>query len=642
WRANLSKITITLPDKSTKEADAGSTVYDIIGLIGTGLQKAAVAAEVDGVIKGLDFPITGNSNLNILTFDSEKGKSVFWHSSSHLMAQAVKRLYPDALFAIGPSIEAGFYYDIDMSKQLSPDDLADIEREMEKIVEEKLDIRGEVVSRAEAISLFQGMGEKYKVELLESLDSETVSIYKQGEFVDMCRGPHLLNTSDIKAFKLLSIAGAYWKGDEKNKMLQRIYGVAFPDKKELRKHLEFLEEVKKRDHRKLGKELDLFSTHDDAGSGLIYWHPKGGRLRNNLEDWWRQEHFKNGYEILYTPHIGRSTLWETSGHLGFYSDNMYAPMVIDENDYYVKPMNCPFHIKVYQNTMHSYRDLPLRWAELGTVYRYEKSGVLHGLLRVRGFTQDDAHIFCTPGQIDEEIREVLRFSLRMWKTLGFTDIKAYLATKPEKSVGETERWETAQESLKKAIEAENLQVVMDEGGGAFYGPKIDLKIRDAIGREWQMTTIQFDFNMPERFDMYFIGEDGQRHRPYMVHRALLGSIERFIGILIEHYGGRFPAWIAPVQVILLSVSEEQADAVKNIKKAMTEMNFRVHADLRNESVGYKIRESVSQKVPYIGVIGKNEADSGTISVRKRGEKNSVNMSLEAFYEILKNEVDNKI
>lgn len=638
----MSKITITLPDKSIKEADAGSTVYDIIGLIGKGLQKAAVAAEVDGVIKGLDFSVNKNSNLNILTFDSEKGKNVFWHSASHLMAQAVKRLYPDALFAIGPSIETGFYYDIDMSKQLSPDDLEDIEREMEKIVEEKLDVRGEVISRSEAISLFQGMGEKYKVELLQTLDSETVSIYKQGEFVDMCRGPHLLNTSDIKSFKLLSIAGAYWKGDEKNKMLQRIYGVAFPDKKDLRKHLEFLEEVKKRDHRKLGKELDLFSTHDDAGSGLIYWHPRGGRLRNNLEDWWRQEHFQNGYEILYTPHIGRSTLWETSGHLGFYSDNMYAPMVIDENDYYVKPMNCPFHIKVYQNSMHSYRDLPLRWAELGTVYRYEKSGVLHGLLRVRGFTQDDAHIFCTPKQIDEEIREVLRFSLRMWKTLGFTDIKAYLATKPEKSVGETERWETAQDSLKKAIEAENLQVEMDEGGGAFYGPKIDLKIRDAIGREWQMTTIQFDFNMPERFDMYFIGEDGQRHRPYMVHRALLGSIERFIGILIEHYGGKFPAWIAPLQVILLSVSEEQADAVKNIKKVMTAMDFRVDTDLRNESVGYKIRESVSQKVPYIGVIGKNEAETGTISVRKRGEKNSVNMSLEAFYEILKNEVDNKI
>lgn len=638
----MSKIIITLPDMSTKEADAGSTVYDITGLIGKGLQKSAIAAEVDGEMKGLDFPVVKNSKLNIFTFDSEKGKSVFWHSASHLMAQAVKRLYPDALLAIGPSIETGFYYDIDMSKQLSPDDLEVIEKEMEKIVEEKLDVTGEEISKAEAISLFQGMGEKYKVELLQALDSETVSIYKQGEFVDMCRGPHLPNTSVIKSFKLLSIAGAYWKGDEKNKMLQRIYGVAFPDKKDLRKHLEFLEEVKKRDHRKLGKELDLYSIHDDAGSGLIYWHPKGGRLRNNLEDWWRQEHFKNGYEILYTPHIGRASLWETSGHLGFYSDNMYAPMQIDGNDYYVKPMNCPFHIKVYQTSMHSYRDLPLRWAELGTVYRYEKSGVLHGLLRVRGFTQDDAHVFCTPAQIDEEIREVLRFSLRMWKTLGFTDIKAYLATKPEKSVGETERWETAQDSLKKAIEAENLQVEMDEGGGAFYGPKIDLKIRDALGREWQMTTIQFDFNMPERFDMYFIGEDGQRHRPYMVHRALLGSIERFIGILIEHYGGKFPAWIAPVQAILLNVSEEQADAVKSVKTAMIGMNFRVNTDLRNESVGYKIRESVSQKVPYIGVIGKNEAENGTISVRKRGEKDSVSMKLEAFYEILKNEVDNKI
>jgi len=638
----LSKIIITLPDNSTKEADAGATVYEITGLIGKGLQKSAVAAEVDGVVKGLDFPVVNDAKLNIFTFDSEKGKSVFWHSASHLMAQAVKRLYPDAVLAIGPSIENGFYYDIDMSKTLSPDDLEVIEREMEKIVEEKLDIKGEEISKADAVALFEGMGEKYKVEMLQELDAETVSIYRQGEFVDMCRGPHLINTSEIKSFKLLSVAGAYWRGDEKNKMLQRIYGVAFPDKKDLRKHLEFLEEVKKRDHRKLGKELDLYSTHDDAGSGLIYWHPKGGRLRNNLEEWWRQEHFKNGYEILYSPHIGRANLWETSGHLGFYSDNMYSPMEIDGNDYYVKPMNCPFHIKVYQTNMHSYRDLPLRWAELGTVYRYEKSGVLHGLLRVRGFTQDDAHVFCTPAQIEDEIREVLRFSLRMWKTLGFTDIKAYLATKPEKSVGETERWETAQVSLKKAIEAENLKVEMDEGGGAFYGPKIDLKIRDALGREWQMTTIQFDFNLPERFDMYFVGEDGQRHRPYMVHRALLGSIERFVGILIEHYGGRFPAWISPVQAILINVSEEQADDVRKIKASMVEMNFRPETDLRNESVGYKIREAISQKVPYIGVIGKNEAENGSISVRKRGEKDSVTMKLEEFYSLLKNDVDNKI
>ncbi len=635
-------ITITLPDMSTKEAPSGSTVYDITGLIGKGLQKSALAAEVDGTIVGLDFKVENNCSFNVFTFTSEKGKSVFWHSASHLMAQAVKRLYPDAVFAIGPSIENGFYYDIDMSKTLTPDDLTAIEAEMEKIVEEKLDITGEILSKEDAISLFSGMGEKYKVEMLQELDAETVSVYRQGEFVDMCRGPHLTNTSAIKALKLLSVAGAYWRGDEKNKMLQRIYGIAFPDKKDLNKHLEFLEEVKKRDHRKLGRELDLYSTHDDAGSGLVYWHPKGGRLRTILEEWWRQEHFKYGYDILYSPHIGRATLWETSGHLGFYGDNMYAPMEIDGNDYYIKPMNCPFHIKMYQANMHSYRDLPLRWAELGTVYRYEKSGVLHGLLRVRGFTQDDAHIFCTPAQIEDEIREVLRFSLRMWKTLGFTDIKAYLATKPEKSVGETERWETAQASLRKAIEAENLQVELDEGGGAFYGPKIDLKIKDALGREWQMTTIQFDFNLPERFDMYFIGEDGQRHRPYMVHRALLGSIERFVGILIEHYGGKFPAWFTPVQVVLVNVSEDQVDTVKNIKSAMVAKGFRPEIDLRNESMGYKIREAVSTKVPYIGVIGKSEAENGTISVRKRGEKDSVSMPLDDFYNMLQGDVDNKI
>ncbi|MCL2155435.1 MAG: threonine--tRNA ligase, partial [Leptospirales bacterium] len=528
-----NKITITLPDKREIEVDKGATLYDITGQIGKSLQKSAIAAEANSVLCDLSTPVETDSEIKILTFDSDKGKDIYWHSTSHLMAQAVKRLYPDAKFAIGPSIENGFYYDIDMDKSLSPEDLTAIETEMGKIVEEKLEVKREDITRAEAIDYFKKIGENYKVELLSEFPDDMVSLYRQGEFADLCRGPHIINTEKIKSFKLLSIAGAYWRGDEKNKMLQRIYGISFTDKKELAKHLEFLEEVKKRDHRKLGKELDLFSTHEDVGGGLIHWHPKGSRLRMIIEDWWKKEHYKNGYEILYTPHIGRAQLWETSGHLGFYKESMYSPMDIDSSDYYIKPMNCPFHINIYKNSLRSYRDIPLRWAELGTVYRYEKSGVLHGLLRVRGFTQDDAHIFCTPAQIDDEVKEVLRFSLWIWNTLGFTDIKAYLSTKPEKSVGDPERWLTAQESLRKAIESANLKVEVDEGGGAFYGPKIDLKIRDAIGREWQMTTIQFDFNMPERFEMTFVGEDGQKHRPYMVHRALLGSMERFIGILIE-------------------------------------------------------------------------------------------------------------
>jgi threonyl-tRNA synthetase len=425
-------------------------------------------------------------------------------------------------------------------------------------------------------------------------------------------------------------------------MLQRIYGTAFPDSKELKKHLDFLEEIKKRDHRKLGKDLDLYSTHEDAGGGLIYWHPKGARIRSILEEWWRQEHFAGGYELLYTPHIGRSTLWETSGHLDFYSENMYSPMDVDGNEYYIKPMNCPFHIKIYQTSLHSYRDLPLRWAELGTVYRYEKSGVLHGLLRVRGFTQDDAHIFCTESQIESEVAEVLRFSLRMWKILGFTDIKAYLATKPEKSVGDVDRWETAQKSLMKAVESENLKIEMDEGGGAFYGPKIDLKVRDALGREWQMTTIQFDFNLPDRFDLYYIGEDGLKQRPYMVHRALLGSLERFFGILIEHYAGKFPVWLSPVQAMLINVSEEQENYIKDIKAKMLSMGMRPSIDLRNESIGYKIREAIGQKVPYICVAGNKELESGNISVRKRGESDSKSMTMDEFYKLLKAETDSKV
>ena len=512
---------------------------------------------------------------------------------------------------------------------------------MRKIVTEDIPIIRKELPRKDAIDLFSTLGEIYKVELLQELSDDIVSLYEQGDFVDLCRGPHLPSTGYIKAFKLLSIAGAYWRGDEKNKMLQRIYGVAFPDETMLKEHLAFLEEVKKRDHRILGKELDLFSIHEDAGGGLIYWHPKGGRLRAILEQWWREEHFKNGYEILYTPHIGRATLWETSGHLDFYKENMYSPMDIDGNDYYIKPMNCPFHIKIYQTSLHSYRDLPLRWAELGTVYRYEKSGVLHGLLRVRGFTQDDAHIFCTPEQMEDEVREVLRFSLYMWKVLGFSNIKAYLATRPQKSVGEEKRWIDAQESLKKAVQAEKLDIEVDEGGGAFYGPKIDLKVKDALGREWQMTTIQFDFNLPDRFDLYYIGSDGQKHRPYMIHRALLGSIERFIGILTEHYAGRFPVWLSPVQIILVNVGPEQAEYTKDLALKLRLQGIRVKTDLRDETIKYKIRDAIEQRVPYIGVIGGREMQENTIAVRKRGEQKPETMKTDEFVAFIQRQIANK-
>ncbi|MEJ5363037.1 MAG: threonine--tRNA ligase [Spirochaetota bacterium] len=631
--------TVQLNNGKTLEIQDGKTLLDVVAKL-NGKSKP-VAARINGALKDLRTPVSGTTQVELVSFDSPEGKDVFWHSASHLMAQAVKRLFPEVKVSIGPAIDTGFYYDFDKPGGFTQEDLEKIEEVMRQIVTEDIPIIRKELPRKDAIDLFSTLGEIYKVELLQELSDEIVSLYEQGDFVDLCRGPHLPSTGYIKAFKLLSIAGAYWRGDEKNKMLQRIYGVAFPDEKMLKEHLAFLEEVKKRDHRILGKELDLFSIHEDAGGGLIYWHPKGGRLRAILEQWWRDEHFKNGYEILYTPHIGRATLWETSGHLDFYKENMYSPMDIDGNDYYIKPMNCPFHIKIYQTSLHSYRDLPLRWAELGTVYRYEKSGVLHGLLRVRGFTQDDAHIFCTPEQMEDEVREVLRFSLYMWKVLGFSNIKAYLATKPEKSVGDSSRWIDAQESLKKAVKAEKLDIEVDEGGGAFYGPKIDLKVKDALGREWQMTTIQFDFNLPERFDLYYIGSDGQKHRPYMIHRALLGSIERFIGILTEHYAGRFPVWLSPVQIILVNVGPEQAAYTKDLAMKLRLQGIRVKTDLRDETIKYKIRDAIEQKVPYIGVIGGREMQENTIAVRKRGEQKPETMKTDDFITLIQRQIADK-
>ncbi|MDR2193460.1 MAG: threonine--tRNA ligase [Treponema sp.] len=582
-------------------------------------------------------------------YDTKEEKlSLIRHSVSHIMAEAVTRLFPGTKVSIGPSIENGFYYDFQFPAPITADDIPAIEAEMTKIIDEKQDFVRVVVSREEAKRRFAD--EPFKCELIDDIPEDAeLSIYEQrnsaGETVwaDLCRGPHVANTREINssAFKLQSIAGAYWRGDENKPMLTRIYGTVWENPKELKAYLAFLEEVEKRDHRRIGKDMDLYSVHEEAGAGLIYWHPNGGRMRVAIEDFWRKEHYRNGYDILYTPHIGKSWLWETSGHLGFYKGNMYSPMEIDKQDYIIKPMNCPFHIMIYKNKVRSYRDLPLRWAELGTVYRYEKSGVLHGLLRVRGFTQDDAHIFCTPEQMEHEIRETLRFSLAIWKVFGFKDIKAYLATKPEKSVGEQSRWDAALESLRKAVDAESLPYELDEGGGAFYGPKIDLKIKDALGREWQMTTIQFDFNEPERFDMTYIDSGGRQKRPYMVHRALLGSLERFFGVLIEHFGGAFPVWIAPEQVAVIPVAETFNGYAQKIAAELKARDVRVSAELDDSRMNAKIRHCQARKIPYMLVVGQQEADNGAVSVRLRDGRRLPPMKSAEFADYIERNIQDK-
>ena len=559
------------------------------------------------------------------------GLETMRHSAAHVMASAVRRLWPDALFDIGPDTEEGFYYDFDLKHRLTAEDFPAIEAEMAKIVAEDVPFVREEKTRAEVWELMKARGQTYKLERLADIpEGETISLYHTGDFTDLCRGPHVPSTAAIKAFKLTSVAGAYFRGDEKNQMMQRLYGTAFLSQADLDAHLKMLEEAKLRDHRTLGRDLDLFSIQEGVGPGLVHWHPKGARIRATIEEFWRREHYRAGYEMLYTPHIGRAGLWETSGHLGFYSENMYAPMEIDEQRYYIKPMNCPFHIQIYKTHKRSYRELPLRWAELGTVYRYERAGVLHGLMRVRGFTQDDAHIYCTEEQVEHEVREAVRFAIAMWKAFGFEDIVAYLATRPEKAVGEPARWELAQRSLEAALKAEGIAYEMDEGGGAFYGPKIDLKTRDAIGRQWQMSTVQFDFNLPERFDMVYTGPDGQEHRPYMVHRALLGSLERFFGILIEHYAGAFPLWLAPVQAVLIPVTDKQTAAAKDVAAKLRAQDFRVVVDERAEKMGAKIRDAQLHKIPYMLVMGGREIENGTVSVRGRVAGDLGAMPLDAF------------
>lgn len=637
----MDTVKISFPDGSSKEYPKGITPLEIASDIGPGLAKAALAALVNGELVDLTRPITSDAEVRILTFRDEEGRRVYRHSASHVMAQAVKELFPEAKLGIGPAIEDGFYYDFDVPKPFTPDDLERIEERMRQIIKADYPFKRREVTKDEAIRLFEEMGEIYKVELLNEMEDEIVSLYEHDKFVDLCRGPHLPSTGKLKVVKLLSAAGAYWRGDESRKMLQRIYGTAYERKSDLDAHLRRIEEAERRDHRRLGRQLDLFSFHEVAGAGLVYWHPKGAMIRKIIEDFWRDQHIKGGYEFVYTPHIGRSWLWKTSGHLDFFSENMYSPMDVDGQDYYLKPMNCPFHIMIYKTRIRSYRDLPLRWAELGTVYRYERGGVLHGLMRVRGFTQDDAHIFCTPEQIEEEILRVLRFSLEMLRSFGFDQFEVYLSTKPEKAVGEPERWEQAQNSLRNALEAEGLSFEVDEGGGAFYGPKIDIKIKDAIGRSWQCSTIQFDFNLPERFDLSYVGEDGREHRPYMVHRALLGSLERFFGVLIEHYAGAFPIWLAPVQVRVMNITRDQEDYALQITRRLKEAGLRADNDIRGEKLGYKVREAQLEKIPYMLIVGAREKDSGTVAVRTRRGEDLGGMKVEDFIRKIKEEIESK-
>ena len=631
-------IKITLPDSSIQDFPKGSTPNDVALSISKGLADNALVAIVNGNPVDLTYPLIHDSELKLVTYKSPEAHDILLHSTAHVMAHAVQRLFKDVKVTIGPAIENRFYYDFDTPNPFTEEDLERIEGEMKKIIADDLPVTRRIVTRDEAIRFFDQLGETYKVEIIREIpEDEILTIYTQGEWSDLCRGPHIPSTGKIKAFKLLSVAGAYWRGDERNKMLSRIYGTSFADKKQLTDYLNFLEEAKKRDHRRLGKELDLFDISDRVGPGLALWFPKGAALRRVIEDFWYDEHRKAGYELVQSPHIGKAELWETSGHLGFYKESMYSPMDVEGQNYYIKPMNCPFHIMIYKRKQHSYRDLPLRYAELGTVYRYEMSGVLHGLMRVRGFTQDDAHIICTPDQLTNEVEKLIRFSFDYLKTFGFTEFVVYLSTRPEgKSVGDAKDWEQAQESLSNSLKKMGVNFDVDEGGGAFYGPKIDIKIKDAIGRMWQCTTIQFDFNEPERFNMEYTGSDGNKHRPFMIHRAIMGSLERFIGILIEDTAGHFPFWLAPVQVKLLPIADRHLEFVQSVEKKLFKCGIRVQIDDRQEKIGAKIRDAELNKIPFMCIIGDNEVENGQVSVRRHQKGDQGSQSLDSFIEMLEN------
>ncbi|CUQ66244.1 threonine--tRNA ligase [Candidatus Nitrospira inopinata] len=629
---------VTVKDGPSGDVRTGQTVGAALSALGVSVGIDIVAARVNGSVVDLSTPLREDAVIEPLRFDSPEGRDVYRHSSTHIMAQAVKELFPTAQLTIGPALEDGFYYDFAYERPFTPDDLEKIEERAREILKRNLTITRKELSKQEAIEFFQVRGERYKVELIENFpEGELVSIYAQGDFVDLCRGPHVPSTGHIGALKLLSTAGAYWRGDERNPMLQRIYGTSFPTKEELEAHLARLEEIKRRDHRKVGKDLDLISVQDEIGPGLVLWHPKGAMIRLLIENFWREQHIKDGYELVYSPHVARLDLWKTSGHVDFYRENMFAAMKVEGSDYQLKPMNCPYHIMIYKSHLRSYRDLPIRYGELGTVYRYERTGVLHGLLRVRGFTQDDAHIFCRPDQMETEVSRVLDFTFLMLRTFGFAEFEVFLSTRPKESVGSDEHWTQATGALEAAIKNRHITYRVDQGGGAFYGPKIDIKIKDALGRSWQCSTIQVDFNNPERFKLSYIGEDGKAHQPIMIHRALLGSIERFFGILIEHYGGAFPTWLAPVQATVMNITDHQRDYVAAVAAELKAAGFRAEADLRNEKIGFKIREAEKAKVPFMLVAGDREVQGKTVSVRGRSGANLGNMTVSGVIDLLRAE-----
>jgi threonyl-tRNA synthetase len=634
----MASISIKLPDNSSRELPDGASVFDLAASIGAGLAKAALAGKINGHLVDTSSLLADGDSVEIVTEKSPEALEIIRHSTSHLMAQAVKELFPQAKVTIGPAIETGFYYDFDVEKPFTPEDLERIEAKMLLLASADQKIVRHEYSSVDAISLFEAMGESYKTELINDLGVDSVSVYTQGTFSDLCRGPHLPSTARIKAFKLLSIAGAYWRGDEKNRMLQRIYGTAFVDKKELEAYLHRLEEAKRRDHRKIGRELDLFSFSDEVGAGFPIWHPKGAMLRTVLEDFERKEHLKRDYDIVVGPQILKSELWQRSGHYENYRENMYFTEV-DEQSYGIKPMNCLSHMMIYKSQLRSYRDLPLRYFELGTVHRHERAGVLHGLMRVRCFTQDDAHILCTPEQLDVEIKGVLSFVSEVMTIFGF-EYEMELSTRPDKSIGSDADWEQATGALLSALKDSGRPFDINEGDGAFYGPKIDIKLRDCLDRRWQCATIQCDFTLPERFDLTYVASDGERKRPVMVHRVILGSIERFIGVLIEHFAGSFPLWISPVQATVVTVTDNHIPYAQEVYRQLRNAGIRIERDVRNEKLSFKIREAQLQKIPYMLVIGDKEVEQGTVTPRYRDGKNMSPMKPEEFIEFVLQECKN--
>ncbi|GAB5518690.1 MAG: threonine--tRNA ligase [Rhodothermales bacterium] len=643
----MAQITLTLPDGSQRAHDAGTTGFDIARGISEGLARNALAIRVNGEVRDLHRPIDTDAEIAILTWNDDEGKAAFWHSSAHLMAEALEALYPGVKFGIGPAIENGFYYDVDLGdRTLSPDDLPAIEKKMKELARQNNRFERREVPKAEAVTYFEEKGDEYKLELLDGLDDGAITFYSQGSFTDLCRGPHIPATKPIKAVKLTNLAGAYWRGDQSRAQLTRIYGITFPKQKELTEYLERLELAKQRDHRKLGRELELFTFNTKVGPGLPMWLPKGATLRSTLSDFLKAEQIKRGYQPVITPHIGRLELYKTSGHYPYYSDSQFPAMIEDadaDEGYLLKPMNCPHHIQIYADRPHSYRELPIRYAEFGTVYRYEQSGELGGLTRVRGFTQDDAHIFCRPDQVKDEFKNVIDLTLTVLKALDFENYTAQVSLRDpansDKYVGDAEQWDAAEQAIREAAAEMGLETVEEEGEAAFYGPKLDFMVKDALGRAWQLGTVQLDYTLPERFDLFYIGDDNQKHRPVMIHRAPFGSLERFVGVLIEHCGGNFPSWLAPVQVAVLSVGQDFNGYAEQVLAQLRAVGLRAEVDTRSEKIGYKIREAEVQKVPYMLVVGAKEEEAGTVAVRKHGAGNQGVQATGDFITQLQAEID---